>query len=310
MNESQPLSTQDIRQGLVVLKKRQRSLKLWTGVGTSFVLATLAGLYLQHDLIYSFFGLSNEVQQLHIPVSVQDNLLMWGNDPDYFWSLLSWFGWLIVKIFSAFFCAFIVVSALKKFRYFAIRFQSFVLKFVGWLIAFILIWSGLSYWQHDLQDEQKQMTETLVYYDQNIHQSTIAQSLTEQNTAQPIEAYLLAQTALLHRPADLASAKPYVKVLIDAENKDANFERYGFKSEQLWSMQQQVFQDAVTPAAKSVLPKIEKADQLNGVVQTILIVFLLISAVFSLVMFVLSRNIQNRTQRIEQQISVKFFEKR
>ena len=46
------------------------------------------------------FGLSTQLQQLHLPVSVDANLASIGGSPDYFFVLLSWFGWLILKIFS------------------------------------------------------------------------------------------------------------------------------------------------------------------------------------------------------------------
>jgi len=48
---------------------------------------------------------------LHLPVSVDANLASIGDSPDYFFSLLSWFGWLIIKIFASFIGAFFVIRA-------------------------------------------------------------------------------------------------------------------------------------------------------------------------------------------------------
>src|SRR5690606_40951951 len=73
---------------------------------------------------------------------------------------------------------------------------------------------------------------------------------------------ILAQTALLHKPQDLSAAKPYVFNLVEAEKQDAKFEQYGFKPEQLWTMQQQIYGQAMTPVAKSVNTQVQQANQL------------------------------------------------
>ncbi len=91
---------------------------------------------------------------------------------------------------------------LKEFQFFRIRFQSFVLKFVGWLLSFILLWSGLTYVQYDLKDNDQAAYQKWVQYDKNIQDSRLAQELKEAEVATTVQAYLYAQAALLHKPVD------------------------------------------------------------------------------------------------------------
>ncbi|MFV5404307.1 MULTISPECIES: hypothetical protein [unclassified Acinetobacter] len=293
---------QDIKQGVIALKRRQRNLML-LGLTTSTVfIASLISLFFQQELVYGFFGLSTEVQQLHLPVSVDAALASIGDSPDYFFSLLSWIGWLIIKIFSSFIGAFIVISLMKKLRFFYVRFQSFVLKFVAWLIAFILIWSGLTYWQHDLRNDQDDAYQQVVYYDSNINDSEIARYLADSEIAAPVKSYLLAQTALLHKPVDLSAARPYVAQVVEAEKKDAKFEQYGFKPEQIWTMQQQVYGKSLTPVAQSVERQAQQADEVTKIVNIVIIGIAILSALLSLILFLLAHSIKGRSLRIEQRI--------
>lgn len=293
---------QDIKQGVIALKRRQRNLML-LGLTTSTVfIASLISLFFQQELVYGFFGLSTEVQQLHLPVSVDAALASIGDSPDYFFSLLSWIGWLIIKIFSSFIGAFIVISLMKKLRFFYVRFQSFVLKFVAWLIAFILIWSGLTYWQNDLRNDQDDAYQQVVYYDSNINDSEIARYLADSEIAAPVKSYLLAQTALLHKPVDLSAARPYVAQVVEAEKKDAKFEQYGFKPEQIWTMQQQVYGKSLTPVAQSVERQAQQADEVTKIVNIVIIGIAILSALLSLILFLLAHSIKGRSLRIEQRI--------
>ena len=141
------VNPQQIESGVVALKKRQRNVMLLCISSTIIFLASVVALFLQHDFVYSFFGVTTEIKQLHMPISIDSHLAALGQHSDYFTSLLSWFGWLILKLFVSFVGAFFVIHFLKKIRFFYIRFQSFILKFVGWLIAFIVLWSGLTYLQ-------------------------------------------------------------------------------------------------------------------------------------------------------------------
>ncbi|QXR20331.1 hypothetical protein EGK58_005465 [Acinetobacter variabilis] len=296
------VNPQDIKQGVVALKKRQRNLML-LGLTTSTVcIASVIGLFFQQELVYGFFGLSTQLQQLHLPVSVDANLASIGDSPDYFFALLSWFGWLILKIFSSFIGAFFLVGLLKKFRFFYVRFQSFILKFVGWLISFIVIWSGLTYWQYDLRNDREDAYQQVVYYDSNINDSEVARYLVDSNIASPVKSYLLAQTALLHKPVDLSAARPYVAQVVEAERQDNKFEQYGFKPEQIWTMQQQVYGKSLTPVAQSVDRQAQQAEQVSKITNVIIIGIAILFALLSLIIFALANSIKGRSLRIEQRI--------
>ncbi len=298
------VNPREIEQGVVVLKKRQHRLMLLGVTTSTLAIVSMLGLFLHQELVYGFFGLSTEIQQLHLPVSVDANLASMGDSPDFFLSLLSWFGWLILKLFASFIGAFFVVHFLKKIRYFYVKFQSFVQKFVGWLIAFILIWAGLTYWQHDLQGDHDDAYQQVVYYDSNINDSEVARYLADANDmAAPIKSYLLAQTALLHQPADLSAARPHVLRLINAEQNDQAFEEYGFKPEQLWSMQQQVYGKSMTPLAESLNSQVQQANRVTELVQILIWAMLAASAVFSLILFLLAQAIKKRALRIEQRLN-------
>ena len=139
------IQPQQLKTGVVALQQRQKKLSFLAVLSMTIVLISAIGFFIQQDVIYSFFGLSTEVQQLHMPASVDATLANLGQQPDYFFSLLNWLGWLILKLSVSFIGAFVLVHLLKKIRFFYIRFQSFVLKFVAWLLSFILLWSALSY---------------------------------------------------------------------------------------------------------------------------------------------------------------------
>ncbi|MEK5744051.1 hypothetical protein V3519_00770 [Acinetobacter variabilis] len=296
------VNPQEIKQGVVALKKRQRNLML-LGLTTSTVcIASVIGLFFQQELVYGFFGLSTQLQQLHLPVSVDANLASIGGSPDYFFVLLSWFGWLILKIFTSFIGAFFLVGLLKKFRFFYVRFQSFILKFVGWLISFIVIWSGLTYWQYDLRNDREDVYQQVVYYDSNINDSEVARYLVDSDIASPVKSYLLAQTALLHKPVDLSAARPYVAQVVEAERQDNKFEQYGFKPEQIWTMQQQVYGKSLTPVAQSVDRQAQQAEQVSKITNVIIIGIVILFALLSLIIFVLANSIKGRSLRIEQRI--------
>lgn len=296
------VNTANIQQGVQILKRRQTHLMAWCIFTTSLALVALISYFLQQEILYSWFGISLEVKQLHIPVSADRTLMQFGQAPNYFFNLLSWFGWLFLKITSAFIGAFFVIHFLKKLRFFAIRFQSFVLKFVGWIIAFICIWSTLTYVQYDWNDEAEDPYATAIEYKNSLHESELAQYLDHTQLAPPVKAYVLAQIALLHSPADENTAIPYVLTLVDAEKNDPNFIQYGFSASQLWSMQQQLYGKAITPLAKSISPKIEQAQKWENILQVIIISSFIVSSILSLMLYLLSRYFSARTRRIEQNL--------
>ena len=296
------VNPQQIESGVVALKKRQRNLTLFCITSSTVFLASVVALFLQHDFVYSFFGVTTELKQLHMPMSVDANLAELGQHTDYFTNLLSWFGWLILKLFVSFIGAFFVIHFLKKVRFFYTRFQSFILKFVGWLVAFIVLWSGLTFLQYDLNDNNDAYAE-VIQYDKSIQQSELAQDLQQSNLDEPVKAYLLAQAALLHKPVDKDAAIPQVLALVKAEKTDPQFIEYGFKPEQLWTMQHQLYGKTLTPMAASVSKQVDQAEQMSDVVNVLIIAILILSAILSSILFLLSQHLKGRVLRVEQRIT-------
>lgn len=302
LEDEYAVNTANIQQGVQILKRRKTHLMGWCIFTTSLALVALISYFLQQEMLYSWFGISPEVKQLHIPVSADAELTQFGQAPNYFFNLLSWFGWLFLKMTSAFIGAFFVIHFLKKIRFFAIRFQSFVLKFVGWIVAFICIWSTLTYIQYDWNDEAADPYATAIEYKNSLHESELAQYLDHTQLAPPVKAYVLAQIALLHAPADENAAIPYVLTLVDAEKSDPDFIQYGFSASQLWSMQQQLYGKAITPLAKSISPKIEQAQKWGNILQVVIISAFMVNVILSLILYSFSRYFAARTRRIEQNL--------
>lgn len=299
------VNSQQIETGVVMLKKRQRNVMLWAITSSTIFLASVVAFFLQHDFVYSFFGITTELKQLHIPLSVDANLAELGQHRDYFSNLLSWFGWLILKLFVSFMGAFFVIHFLKKIRFFYVRFQSFILKFVGWIIAFIVLWSGLTYLQYDLNNEENDAYREAIHYDKNIQQSELAQYLQRSEVDEPVKAYLLAQTALLHQPVDKDAAIPQVLALVKAEKTDPDFFEYGFKPEQLWTMQHQLYGQSLTPMAKIVSRQVTQAEQMSSVVQILIIAASILFGILSAILLLLSQHLKGRIFRVEQRIKLK-----
>lgn len=299
------VNPQQIENGVVMLKKRQRNVMLWAITSSTIFLASVVAFFLQHDFVYSFFGITTELKQLHIPLSVDANLAELGQHRDYFSNLLSWFGWLILKLFVSFMGAFFVIHFLKKIRFFYVRFQSFILKFVGWLIAFIVLWSGLTYLQYELNNEENEAYSDVIHYDKNIQQSELAQYLQRSEVDEPVKAYLLAQTALLHQPVDKDAAIPQVLALVKAEKTDPDFFEYGFKPEQLWTMQHQLYGQSLTPMAKIVSRQVAQAEQMSSVVQILIIAAAILLGILSAILLLLSQHLKRRIFRVEQRMQLK-----
>lgn len=302
LEDEYAVNTANIQQGVQILKRRKTHLMGWCIFTTSLALVALISYFLQQEMLYSWFGISPEVKQLHIPISADAELIQFGQAPNYFFNLLSWFGWLFLKMTSAFIGAFFVIHFLKKIRFFAIRFQSFILKFVGWIVAFICIWFTLTYVQYDWNDEAADPYATAIEYKNSLHESELAQYLDHTQLAPPVKAYVLAQIALLHAPADETAAIPYVLTLVDGEKSDPDFIQYGFSASQLWSMQQQLYGKAITPLAKSISPKIEQAQKWGNILQVVIISAFMVNVILSLILYSFSRYFAARTRRIEQNL--------
>ncbi|OEC84662.1 hypothetical protein [Acinetobacter sp. YK3] len=302
MSPIDDFSVQPLDQRLDVLKKRQRHLMIWFFLTSTLVVVTIASLFFQKEFIYRFFDLSMQVQALDLPYHVQE-LIPFKQPVDYFFNLLSWFGWLFLKIFVSFLGAFFLVSWAKKIKFFQQRFQAWTQRFLAWIISFILLWSGLSYIQYDWKDETKQAYQQWMSYQNNIVESQIAQDLQQADISSTEKAYVLAQVALLHQPVDRKTANIYVNQLIDVEKNDPLlFKKYDFKPEQLWVMQQQLYGKSITALTQPLDLRAQQAERVSHIVTVILWGIVILVLALSAVLYVLAKHLKNRRNRISQKL--------
>ncbi|WP_043970111.1 MULTISPECIES: hypothetical protein [Acinetobacter] len=304
MSPIEDFSVQPIDQRLDVLKKRQRHLMLWFILTSMLVVVSIASLFLQKEFIYRFFDLSTHVQALDLPYHVQE-LIPFKQPVDYLFNLLSWFGWLFLKIFISFIGAFLLVSWVKKFKFFQQRFQAWSQRILAWVIAFILLWSGLSYIQYDWKDETKQAYQQWMSYQNNIVESQIAQDLQQADIEPTEKAYVLAQVAMLHQPIDRKTANSYVNQLIEAEKRNpVQFKAYDFKPEQLWVMQQQLYGKSITAITQPLDLRAQQAERISQIVNIILCGLLILAIALSMILYALANNLKKRRARISQKLDV------
>ena len=302
MSPIDDLSVQPIDQRLDILKKRQRHLMIWFFLTSTFGVVIIASLFLQKEFIYRFFDLSVHVQALDLPYHVQE-LVPFKQPVDYFFNLLSWFGWLFLKILVSFIGAFLLVSWMKKFKFFQQRLQAWTQRILAWVIGFILLWSGLSYLQYDWKDETKQAYQQWMSYENNIVESQIAQDLKQANISSTEKAYVLAQVALLHQPVDRKTANVYVNQLIFAEkNNPVQFKEYDFKPEQLWVMQQQLYGKSITALTQPLDLRAQQAERVSQIVNVVLWGMILLVAALSAILYILAKHLKNRRVRITQKL--------
>ena len=302
MSPIDDLSVQPIDQRLDVLKKRQRNLMIWFFLTSTLAVIIIASLFLQKEFIYRFFDLSVHVQALDLPYHVQE-LVPFKQPVDYFFNLLSWFGWLFLKIFVSFIGAFLLVSWMKKFKFFQQRFQAWTQRILAWVISFILLWSGLSYIQYDWKDETEQAYQQWMSYENNIVESQIAQDLKQANISSTEKAYVLAQVALLHQPVDRKTANVYVNQLIFAEkNNPVQFKEYDFKPEQLWVMQQQLYGKSITALTQPLDLRAQQAERVSQIVNVVLWGMIFLVAALSAILYILAKHLKNRRVRITQKL--------
>ena len=302
MSPIDDLSVQPIDQRLDILKKRQRNLMIWFFLTSTLAVIIIASLFLQKEFIYRFFDLSVHVQALDLPYHVQE-LVPFKQPVDYFFNLLSWFGWLFLKIFVSFIGAFLLVSWMKKFKFFQRRFQAWTQRILAWVISFILLWSGLSYIQYDWKDETEQAYQQWMSYENNIVESQIAQDLKQANISSTEKAYVLAQVALLHQPVDRKTANVYVNQLIFAEkNNPVQFKEYDFKPEQLWVMQQQLYGKSITALTQPLDLRAQQAERVSQIVNVVLWGMIFLVAALSAILYILAKHLKNRRVRITQKL--------
>ena len=80
--EDHPVKSEHIATGLNILQKRQNKLSMMSVLTGSVFIVSFVAIFIQQDFIYSFFGLTQTVEQLHIPYSIQGIVSEYHNQPD------------------------------------------------------------------------------------------------------------------------------------------------------------------------------------------------------------------------------------
>ncbi len=294
-----------LAQGLVQLKARRRHMRAYMLLSVFITAMGLVLLFYYQKLVYSFYDISLTVQQLHIPISAYQVQGYLGQSTNTFSSLFSWVMWLGLKFSVGLIGASIAVRQFKKINWFKYRIKGVIKHILAWLISFILIWTGLAALQAEVVPESRQNRQytKAISYQQGIQQSKIYHYIQQSQLAEPVQDYLLAQTALLHRPIDKEVAGVYLGRLKQAELQGANFDEYGFKATQLWAMQTQVYGQVVTPFAQSIENQIAQANRSAYYVRILLIGLCLFFTVVAIMFYWLNRQFTGRIARIQQQIN-------
>lgn len=301
LKDISPVQQDQFQQGLIQLESRRN--KMWAYMVLSLLVAlmSLVTIFFNQQLIYAFFEISPTIQQLHVPYTAQEIQQRIGENPDYFGQLFFWVMWLGLKMTSAFIGAILLVYYAKKLKFIRQKLKGFVQTILAWMISFILIWLGLTWVQSEIIeiDRQNQRYAEVVEYKSNIQQSKLYRYIERSDVAAPVQHYLLAQAALLHRPIDRDTAIAYNAMLVQEEKQNPRFIEYGFKPEQLWAMQQQLYGKSVTTMAQSVQSQVDQANRVAYYTQWLLLGLLAVFAALTLIFYMLNRQFTKRLERID-----------
>lgn len=254
---------QDFRQ----LQQRQSRLRLNMLLSLLLLAVSLLLLFYHQQLCYAIFEFSPQLQHLHLPLSAERLAAELGASPDYFMQFITWLLWLGIKLCGALLAASVLLFYLKKINFIRRRSRGFIRHCLIWLGLFALSWWGLASIQHKLvlEDRIQERYQKAMAYTSHIQQSELYQRLEQLQLAEPINAYLLAQTALLHRPSDRATATVYLQQLLQLEQQQpAEFQRYGFQPEQLFAMQYELYAKPISPSAQAVAAKLQQINLWSG----------------------------------------------
>ena len=288
------------------LQQRQMRLRFSLLLSLGFLAMSLLLLFYHQQLCYAIFQFSPQLQHLHIPTAAASLAAELGASPDYFMQFIIWLGWLGIKLCGSLMLASVLLFYLKKLGFVARRVRGFMRNSLFWLLLFILSWWGLASVQQRVlvEDRNQARYQQAMSYASHIQQSELYQQLEKLNLPEAINAYLLAQTALLHRPSDVATASGYLQQLIAFEQQQPQqFQSYGFQPEQLFAMQRQIHAKALSPSAQSVAYKLQMVNQWS---QYSYWFFSVLAALFFaslLVCYALNWRFNTRIQRITAKIN-------
>ncbi|WP_374297408.1 hypothetical protein [Acinetobacter sp.] len=295
----------EFEQGLVQLKARRNKMRASMMLSLLLGIMALVALYFNQQLVYAIFEISPTLQQLHVPFSAQSVQDRIGGQNDYFSHLIQWILWLGLKLSMSFVGAILLIFYAKKLSFFKQKFKGFVQTTLAFVISFILLWAGLSFAQYEWVGDDPQQEQYLkaVEYQTNIQQSDVYRYIQQSKIDEPVADYLLAQTAILHRPIDREVALAYLSKLAKVEQNDASqMVANGFKPEQLWMMQHQIYGKAVTPFAETVQTQVNEANRIVQIMRLILIALIISFAVLMVIFYLLNWRLSKRLERIEQQL--------
>ncbi|AOA57855.1 hypothetical protein [Acinetobacter larvae] len=282
---------------LLALKHRQRRVRFWAVFAVLLACLMLALFLVRQQLAYALVGLGLDIEYLHLPVSLALNISATDQVDGYLDRALSWVGWFLLKIPVSMIAAFVFIRVLRLFKAARQRMQSKVLTFVAWLIGFILAWSVLSYVQYAKQAPVAYAG--LIQYKQNIQQSPIANYLKQSQQSDFVQSYVLAQTALLHRPIDRTAADFYLQRILPIADAE-RISHYGLQEEQLWTMQQQVYAKNILPNSPALQSKINRATQYSALMYWLSLITFGGASFVALCCAGLARHLQQRLVRIQQ----------
>ena len=295
----------EFEQGLVQLKARCNKMRASMMLSLLLGIMALVALYFNQQLVYALFEISPTLQQLHVPFSAQSVQDRIGGQNDYFSHLIQWILWLGLKLSVSFVGAILLIFYAKKLSFFKQKFKGFVQTTLAFVISFILLWVGLSFAQYEWVGDDAKQEQYLeaVEYQTNIQQSDVYRYIQQSKIDEPVADYLLAQTAILHRPIDREVALAYLSKLAKVEQNDASqLVAYGFKPEQLWMMQHQIYGKAVTPFAETVQTQVNEANRIVQIMRLILVGLIISFAVLMMIFYLLNWRLSKRLGRIEQQL--------
>lgn len=300
-----PVELTQLKQGLTQLELRRRHMRMYMWLSAILTFVTLVTIFFNQKLVYAFFDIYTVIPQLHVPFTAHSINEYIGHSPNVFGEFFSWVFWLVLNSIISVIAASILIHYARKLSFFKQRLAHFLKRSLIWLLSVVVIWIGLTSVQAVIradQAEHEQYSEFIAYNSQ-IEQSKIYQYLQDSTIDNTVKNYLLAQTVLLHQPDDKDTALAYTAKLVQAEKQDRHFIEYGFKPEQLWTMQHQVYGKAVTPLAQSIQTKVSNAQQLAGYSQWLLIGILAVSASFSLIFYLLTAQFNRRIDRISNRLN-------
>lgn len=80
------------------------------------------------------------------------------------------------------------------------------------------------------------------------------------------------------------------------------FKKYGFKHEQLWVMQQQLYGKSITSATQDLDIQAQKAEKISQILRIISLILIIIFISFSSILYLLAQHLKQRRERIVQKL--------